>query len=99
MPGRPGALQRSMHPMVWALYADLDALWRRLGPFEDPRVRLIESLARYVRLTGPGQVPKGPWWEGVLRMLLSMWSVLEVLPHSVDEARYARWLHAAKALD
>lgn len=98
MSGRAGKLQKSMHPLVWALYLDLDALWRQIGPFEDPRARLVESLARYVRLTGPHMLPTGPWWETVLRMLLAMQPALGDIP-AKEAPRVQRWLQAGRALD
>lgn len=84
------------HPLVWALWVDLDALWRRLGPYSDPRARLVESVARWVRLTGKHQVPAGEWWAATLRALLAV-SVLVDVP-APEQARLARWLEAAREL-
>ena len=83
------------HPLVYALWVDLDALWRAVGPYADPRARMVESLARWVRLTGKGQVPAGEWWLGTLRALLAIVALVGDLP-AVEQPRMARWLRAAK---
>ena len=56
---------------------------------------MVESLARWVRLTGKGQVPTGAWWEGTLRAILAVVALVGDLP-AVEQPRMARWLRAAK---
>lgn len=56
----------------------------------------MESLARWVKLTGKGQVPQGPWWEASLRTLLAIVAMIDV--PAAEGPRIARWTRAAKAL-
>lgn len=91
MPGRsPHAVKRGFHPLVWALFLDLDALWRRLGSYSDPGPRLVEGLSRWVKRTGKGQVPAGEWWDKTLAMVRATVAVLD-LP-AAEEPRIKRWL-------
>jgi hypothetical protein len=83
----PDGTPKGWNPDVWALRMALLTARERL-PYASANARLLDGVDRWVRLSGRGRPPAGPWWA---RTCVLVRAVAEALEDRHTAALLAPW--------